>query len=31
MRVEYKVCEAWAVFEELKIPMEERDAWIEAF
>jgi len=29
--VEYKVCEAWAVFEELKIPMEERDAWIEAF
>ena len=28
--VEYKVCEAWAVFEELKIPMEERDAWIEA-
>jgi hypothetical protein len=31
VRVEYKVCEAWAVFEELKIPMEERDAWIEAF
>jgi hypothetical protein len=29
--VEYKVCEAWAVFEELKVPMEERDAWIEAF
>lgn len=29
--VEYKVCEAWVVFEELKIPMEERDAWIEAF
>jgi len=29
--VEYKVCEAWTVFEELKIPMEERDAWIEAF
>jgi phosphomevalonate kinase len=29
--VEYKVCEAWAVFEELKVPMAERDAWIEAF
>ena len=29
--VEYKVCEAWTVFEELKIPVEERDAWIEAF
>jgi hypothetical protein len=29
--VEYKVCEAWTVFEELKVPMEERDAWIEAF
>lgn len=29
--VEYKVCEAWSVFEELKVPMEERDAWIEAF
>ena len=29
--VEFKVCEAWAVFEELKVPMEERDAWIEAF
>lgn len=29
--VEQKVCLAWAVFEELKTPMEERDAWIEAF
>ena len=29
--VEEKVCEAWVVFEELKVPMEERDAWIEAF
>ena len=29
--VEQKVCLAWAVFEELKIPMEERDPWIEAF
>jgi len=29
--VEFKVCEAWSVFEELKVPMEERDAWIEAF
>jgi hypothetical protein len=29
--VEFKVCEAWTVFEELKVPMEERDAWIEAF
>ncbi len=29
--VEFKVCEAWDVFEELKVPMEERDAWIEAF
>jgi hypothetical protein len=29
--VEFKVCEAWAVFEELKVPMAERDAWIEAF
>jgi hypothetical protein len=29
--VEYKVCEAWIVFEELNVPMEERDAWIEAF
>lgn len=28
--VEVKVCEAWAVFEELKVPTEERDAWIEA-
>lgn len=30
IRVEEKVCAAWAVFEELNIPMEERDAWIEA-
>lgn len=29
--VEEKVCEAWVVFEELKVPVEERDAWIEAF
>ena len=29
--VEYKVGEAWAVFEELKIPMEDREAWIDAF
>lgn len=29
--VEEKVGEAWVVFEELAIPMEERDAWIEAF
>lgn len=29
--VENKVCEAWVVFEELNVPMEERDAWIEAF
>lgn len=29
--VEFKVCEAWSVFEELNVPMEERDAWIEAF
>jgi hypothetical protein len=29
--VEEKVGEAWAVFEELKIPMAERDAWVEAF
>lgn len=29
--VEFKVCEAWAVFEELNIPMAQRDAWIEAF
>ncbi len=29
--VEFKVCEAWTVFEELKVPMAERDAWIEAF
>lgn len=29
--VEHKVGEAWAVFEELNIPMEERQTWIEAF
>jgi len=29
--VEYKVGEAWAVFEELGIPMSERDVWIDAF
>jgi hypothetical protein len=29
--VEDKVGEAWAVFEELRVPMAERDAWIEAF
>ena len=29
--VEYKVGEAWAVFEELKVPMEQREAWIDAF
>ena len=29
--VEEKVCLAWTVFEELKIPMDERDPWIEAF
>jgi len=29
--VEAKVGEAWTVFEELKIPMVERDAWIDAF
>lgn len=28
--VEWKVCEAWVVFEELHVPMVERDAWIEA-
>jgi hypothetical protein len=28
---EEKVVLAWPVFEELKIPMDERDAWIEAF
>lgn len=31
IRVEEKVAAAWAVFEELKIPMEQRDAWIDAF
>jgi hypothetical protein len=29
--LEFNVCEAWAVFEELNIPMEERDVWIQAF
>lgn len=29
--VEAKVFEAWAVFEELAIPMEEREVWIDAF
>jgi hypothetical protein len=29
--VEHKVGEAWAVFEELKIPMDERMPWLEAF
>lgn len=29
--VEYKVGDAWAVFEELKIPMDQRQAWIDAF
>jgi hypothetical protein len=29
--VEYKVGEAWEVFDELNVPMEERNAWIEAF
>lgn len=28
---EHKIGAAWAVFEELKIPLEERSAWIEAF
>lgn len=27
----HKVCEAWFVCEELKVPQEERNAWIEAF
>ena len=31
IEVEYKVGEAWAIFEELGIPIEERTAWIEAF
>jgi len=29
--VEHKVIDAWAVFEELKVPKEQRLAWIEAF
>lgn len=28
--LEFKVCEAWAVFEELNIPMEDRDVWLQA-
>lgn len=31
IRVEYKVGEAWAVFEELGIPREQRLDWLEAF
>ena len=31
IQVEYKVGEAWILFEELGIPIEERNAWIEAF
>lgn len=31
VRVEHKVGEAWGVFEELKIPMDQRMAWLEAF
>lgn len=31
VRVEHKVGEAWGVFEELKIPMEQRMEWLEAF
>lgn len=31
IHVHHKVGEAWAVFEELAIPMEERMAWLEAF
>jgi hypothetical protein len=29
--VEDKVGEAWAVFEELGTPMDQREAWIDAF
>jgi hypothetical protein len=29
--VEEKVGEAWVVFEQLAIPMEEREAWVDAF
>lgn len=29
--VEHKVIEAWAVFEELTIPMDQRRAWVDAF
>jgi len=29
--VEHKVIEAWAVFEELKVPKDQRTAWIDAF
>lgn len=31
LSVEEKVFQAWEVFEELAIPMEEREAWVEAF
>jgi hypothetical protein len=31
IQVEYKVGEAWSIFDELGIPIEERNAWIEAF
>lgn len=31
VRIEEKVSMAWGVFEELEIPMDERNAWIEAF
>jgi hypothetical protein len=30
LSVEHKVGQAWTVFEELKIPMNDREAWIEA-
>jgi hypothetical protein len=29
--VEDKVGEAWLVFEELAVPMEQREAWVDAF
>jgi hypothetical protein len=29
--VEDKVGEAWVVFEELAVPMEQREAWVDAF
>jgi hypothetical protein len=31
LSVEYKVGEAWKVFEEMKIPMKDREAWIREF